>query len=305
MAEIHSKAATPVTALLESILPPMAPAKPVLHFSHANGFPAPSYRKMLEHLERDFRVGYIERLGHDPRFKVTDGWPHLVEQLLEHIEHTYSEPVVGIGHSLGGYLTLKAAVRRPDLFRCIVVMDSPIPTRWAGTAFQMVKRLGLVDRVTPAGITRGRRAEWASAEEAIEHFRGKPSFRDFDPEALRDYVTLGMQQSGPGLRLAFDPAVEYEIYRTIPHDAVREVHALRVPAGFVRGEHSSELQRRGLVRLRRHFLVEQVPGGHLFPFERPALAADAICRVVQRLMEAHPRARIEVRPPVEQGNSGE
>jgi pimeloyl-ACP methyl ester carboxylesterase len=207
---------------------------------------------------------------------VSDGWPNLVAELIDHITATYREPVIAAGHSLGGFLTLRAAAQRPDLFRAIIIMDSPIPKRWSGTALQMVKHLGLVDRVTPAGVTRERRSEWASAEEAIEHFRSKRNFRHFDPDCLRDYVTLGMRRDGGAVRLGFDPATEYEIYRTIPHDLVRDLSALAVPAGFVCGEDSSEMRRPGLVDLRRHFRVARVPGGHLFPFEHPAQAAAAV-----------------------------
>jgi pimeloyl-ACP methyl ester carboxylesterase len=140
----------------------------------------------------------------------------------------------------------------------------------------MVKRFGLVDRVTPAGITRGRRAEWPSVEAALGHFRGKRNFRDFDPDCLRDYVTLGMERTGRGVRLAFDPDIEYRIYRTLPHDIVRGLPQLAVPAGYIYGEESREMRRPGLVDPKRYFRVAGAPGGHLFPFERPAAAADAI-----------------------------
>jgi pimeloyl-ACP methyl ester carboxylesterase len=241
---------------------------------------------MFARLERDFRIGYIERIGHDARYPVSDGWPHLVAELIDRIASSYREPVIGAGHSLGGFLTLRAAVRRPELFRSIIVMDSPIPKRWSGTALQMVKRFGLVDRLTPAGVTRGRRAHWASVEEAIEHFRGKRNFRHFDPDCLRDYVTLGMERKGHGVGLAFDPDVEYRIYRTIPHDLVRDLPALAVPAGFVCGEESSEMRRPGLVDVEKHFRVVRVRGGHLFPFERPHEAADAIRALAQELAGA-------------------
>jgi pimeloyl-ACP methyl ester carboxylesterase len=217
---------------------------------------------------------------------VTDGWPHLVAELIDHVAASYRGPVIAAGHSLGGFLALRAAARRPELFRAVIVMDSPIVRRWSGTALQMVKRLGLVDRVTPAGATRRRRSEWASVEEAIGHFRGKRSFRGFDPECLRDYATLGMEPHGKGVRLAFDPEIEYRIYRTIPHDIVRDLAALEVPAGFVRGEDSDEMRRPGLVDVRRHFRVARVPGGHLFPFERPREAAAAVSALASALAAA-------------------
>jgi len=89
----------------------------------------------------------------------------LVTELIEHVER-HGEPVLGVGHSLGGYLTALAALKRPALFRAIVLLDSPILGGWRAALFKMVKRFGLADYVTPAGVTRERRAVWASSEEA-------------------------------------------------------------------------------------------------------------------------------------------
>jgi pimeloyl-ACP methyl ester carboxylesterase len=255
----------------------------VLHFSHANGFPATCYRKMFSYLERDFEIDYINTIGHDPRHPVTDSWPHLVAEQIEHIERGRG-PVLGVGHSLGGYLTALAALRRPGLFRAIILLDSAILGRWQGAVFKMVKRFGLADRVTPAGATRDRRAEWASADEAYAHFRSKRAFLNFDPECLRDYVTLGMRRSAGGVKLAFDPAIEYRIYRTFPHGLAKDLPRLRVPAGVICGRESAESRRTGLATTRRHFRVARVAGGHLFPFERPEAAAQAIREMAAELL---------------------
>ena len=256
----------------------------LLHFSHANGFPAACYRKMFSYLEPDFEIGAINTIGHDPRHPVTDGWPHLVAELIERLER-YGRPVLGMGHSLGGYLTALAALRRPALFRAIILLDSPILGPWRGTVFSMVKRFGLADRVTPAGVTRDRRAEWASSDEAYAHFRNRGAFRGFDPDCLRDYATLGMVASPRGVRLAFDPAIESRIYRTLPHDLAGRLPRLRVPAGFICGRESAEARRVGLATTRRHFRLVRIPGGHLFPFERPEAAARAIRDMAAELMQ--------------------
>jgi pimeloyl-ACP methyl ester carboxylesterase len=253
-----------------------------LQFSHANGFPAACYRKLFGYLESDFGIGYVGTIGHDPRHPVTDGWPHLVTELIEHVERR-SEPVLGVGHSLGGYLTALAALKRPALFRAIILLDSPILDRWKGALLGMVKRFGLADRVTPAGITRDRRAVWSSSDEAYAHFRNKRAFRDFDAECLRDYVTLGMRPTPEGVRLAFDPSIEYRIYRAFPHSLGKELPALRVPAGFICGRESEDARQLGLATTRRHFRVTRVPGGHLFPFEHPQAAASAIREMAETL----------------------
>jgi pimeloyl-ACP methyl ester carboxylesterase len=237
---------------------------------------------MFSGLEDRFEIRAVNTIGHDPRHPVTDGWPHLVSELIERVER-HGEPVLGVGHSLGGYLTALAALKRPALFRAIILLDSPILSRWRGTVFGMVKRFRLADRLTPAGLTRERRATWTSSDEARAHFQSKRAFRDFDPGCLRDYVTLGMRASPEGVSLAFDPAIEYRIYRTFPHDLARDLPRLRVPAGVICGRESSESRRMGLATTRRHFRVVRVEGGHLFPFEHPEAAAAAIRDMAEAL----------------------
>jgi pimeloyl-ACP methyl ester carboxylesterase len=256
----------------------------ILHFSHANGFPAACYRKFFGCLEPHFRISSINCLGHDPAYPVTDGWPHLVAQLIDYLSAHHRGPVVGVGHSLGGYLTFMAAVQRPELFKCIILLDAPIMGHFQGTALGMLKRLGLADRITPAHGTRERRQEWPSVEDMVAHFRRRKLFRHFDPECLHDYATLGTVAAGGRVRLAFDPEIEYRIYRGIPHDLVYYCDRLTLPAGFIGGRHSSVVRQMGLARTRRSFRLKRVEGGHLFPFEVPHAAAQAVRELALELL---------------------
>ncbi len=258
----------------------------ILHFSHANGFPAACYRKFLGYLEPDFRIGSINCIGHDPAYPVTDGWPHLVAQLIDHLASHYRSAVVGVGHSLGGYLTFMAAGQRPELFKCIILLDAPIIGYFKGTAFGMLKRLGLVDRITPAHATRERRRDWPTEEEMVAHFHRRKIFRHFDPDCLGDYAALGTEREGDRLRLLFDPEIEYQIYRSVPHDLVYYCNRLKLPAGFIGGRHSDVLRQVGLAHTRRSFRVKRIEGGHLFPFERPQAAAEAVRQLAGELLAA-------------------
>ena len=252
--------------------------RPILHFSHANGFPASCYAAMHAPLARDYRIGAVEAIGTDPRYPVTEGWPLLVEQLIATLERDYrGEPVFGVGHSLGAYLTFLAAARRPELFRAIVMLDAPVLSALRGGVLGATKQIGIVDRVTPAGATRDRRAEWDSREQAKAHFRTRKLFRDFTEECLDDYVRHALVKRENRYRLKIDPAIETQIYRTIPHGMHRQMRHLKVPGGFVGGTHSEVLRRAGMRLMRgRRFLKRRVSGGHLFPFEQPLQAAAAI-----------------------------
>ena len=132
-----------------------------IHFSHANGFPAACYQKLFGYLRQDFEVGYVDAIGHDPAYPVTDGWPHLVRQLIDCVSARYPGPVIGVGHSLGGFLSFLAAIQRPELFSAIVVMDAPVVGYFKSKALEISKRIGMVDRVTPGRGTRKRRSEWS------------------------------------------------------------------------------------------------------------------------------------------------
>ena len=195
----------------------------------------------------------------------------------------------GVGHSLGGYLHYLAAVRRPELYRAIVLLDAPIIGPFRGSMLGATKRLGIVDRVTPAGATRDRRSSWQTRDEARAHFRSRKLFERFTAECLDDYVNHGLVEEAGRFRLKIDPAIEYQIYRTIPHDMMRPLSSLRVPAAFIGGADSDVVRRIRLAGMRPKFTLRKVRGGHLFPFEHPQEAAKSIAQALEEL-SASPRA---------------
>ncbi|WP_047236709.1 alpha/beta fold hydrolase [Chromobacterium subtsugae] len=262
-----------------------------IHFAHANSFPASVYRKLLGRLAERHNVGYLDTIGHDPAYPVTDCWPRLVEESIRFIESNYAGPVVGVGHSLGGFLMFYAALKRPELFRAIIIMDSPLmgPSRSFG--IWLAKRLGFIQRVTPGGNTLKRRDNWASVEMVRDYFARKPAFARFDPECLADYAELGTQDDGRGgRRLKFRPQVEHDIYATLPHDFPRHRGRLKVPAAFLAGAGSDVLGESDLRFMRRHFpmRVETQRGSHLFPLEHPLETADRILQLLEQLAPRQP-----------------
>ncbi|MEO8059964.1 MAG: alpha/beta hydrolase [Burkholderiales bacterium] len=256
---------------------------PAIVFSHANGFPSGTYRVLFEQWRAaGFAVHAIEKFGHDPRFPVTSNWPHLREQLVEFIQHEAKSPVFLVGHSLGGYLSLMAASRRPDLALGVVLLDSPLISGWKARALQVVKVAGLGDRVTPAKVSIRRRDHWPGSAEAFEHFASKPAFARWAPGVLADYIQCGTEPQGKGRGLAFDRAIETAIYTSLPHHLARMLrsHPLQCPLAFVRGTESEEVKRVGMAATLRlaQGRVSSIKGSHLYPFEHPEETAAEVLR---------------------------
>jgi hypothetical protein len=61
-------------------------------FSHANSFPASTYRVLFGHLEaRGFTVKALEMVGRDARYPVTNNWPQVVPQLIDYTRDAVSQ----------------------------------------------------------------------------------------------------------------------------------------------------------------------------------------------------------------------
>ena len=123
-----------------------------------------------------------------------------------------------------------------------------------------------------------------SRKAAHAHFATKGIFRAFDPDCLADYVRYGTVRSPHGVRLAFDPRIEYEIYRATPHDIYAYLPRFHVPGGMVIGRDSDVVERVGLAASRRRFTIRKLDGGHLFPFERPVETARAVHELARELV---------------------
>lgn len=256
----------------------------VIQFAHANGFPAGTYGKLFSFLNGEFEVRFIDRHGHDSRFPVTDGWRELRDELIESVRAA-GEPVVGVGHSLGGVLHFLAAVKYPELYRGLILLDAPIISRLSSHGLRVLKISGLIDRFSPARMTTVRRNRWLSREDAYDHFRSKSKFAAFDDDVLRDYVTHGLIETPRGFELFFSPRIETKIYRTIPHHLPAFRGKLSIPASYIGGSDSREGRLARLSFMKKHFPVDyyEVDGTHLFPLEAPEITANLICSIINRI----------------------
>lgn len=255
-----------------------------IHFVHGNGFPSSCYRQILDPLGKKYNLICIERVGHNPDFPVTENWHELVEEVIFNIEQQAKQPVIGLGHSLGGVLTLLAAIERPDLFKTVIMLDSPLLGWLKSTALLLLKKFGMIDKFTPAFQTKGRRKRWNSKDQVIEYLRSRELFKSFSPDCLNDYIEFGLEEDDNGYSLRFDREIESNIYRTIPHILHKYEGRLLRPASLIYGNESNIISRMDLRYIKNKYKVEchEMNGTHMFPMEHPTSCVTLILDLIQK-----------------------
>jgi pimeloyl-ACP methyl ester carboxylesterase len=261
--------------------------KPLLHFSHGNSFPGGTYRQLLDGLRTEYDVHAHDMYGHDRRFPVGDGWHGLVAELIAQLER-YDQPAILVGHSLGGMLSMMAARERPELVRCVVMLDSPVVAGWRAALWQVVKLSdSWATKLSPARLSERRRNVWPDAAAVYQHFAAKDIFAAWAPGVLADYIEHGLKPHPDGVQLRFSRAVETEIYRSLPHHMGAALgKPFPVPIGFIAGTRSVELRQAGLGATRKLVgkNLTMIEGGHLFPMESPQLTLEKTREMIAKLL---------------------
>jgi len=273
---------TPATAR------PLPSGTPLVLFFHGNSFPASTYQVMLNELRRrGLQVHTLEKIGHNPAYPVTSNWPHLVEEVhafAKPLVDAHQGPVILVGHSLGGMLSLMLAALYPELAHAVVMVDAPAVAGWQANLLLLSKKLSFTAKYSPGAVSKKRRHQWGSLEEVRQHFASKKNFARWHPQALEDYVQHGTQEvmvDGQMRReLSFSREIETLIYNTVPHhlESLIKRHPLKCPISLVAARHSREMKLAGIEFTKRitKGRITIIDGTHLVPMENPLATAAAV-----------------------------
>lgn len=254
---------------------------PTVHLAPANGFPPEAYRPLTEALTPQFHlVGYRPRpLWPDSDPSRLSEWRDLTIDMLTDMEHRIDGPFIGAGHSLGGILSLYAALLRPTLFRCLILIDPVIIPRRRLALLWLMRQIGQHDRWPIVQGAARRRDRFASVEEARSRYLGRGVFANFTPAALEGYLSGGLRHEGDGYTLAWPRAWEARIFSLVPINTWNALSRLRVPLLIIRGNRSDMLIDRSWHQLQQRLpnvSFIEIDGGHMLPLEHPTHVAEAI-----------------------------
>jgi pimeloyl-ACP methyl ester carboxylesterase len=264
-----------------------------LHFLHANGYPPECYKPLLEHLQKQYRVFgmKLRPLWDDANMDELNDWHPLSDDLLRFLSDCEPGPVIGVGHSIGGIVTLRAALRDPKRFRALVLLDPVLFAPSFLAMWNFIRVIGLGERTHPfISTAKKRRREFDDPETIFRSYRAKPIFRYMSDESLRAYAAgIAKPKADGGCELAYTPEWEAHIYLTglRDFDLWRDFPKLEVPTLILRGAETDTFLEKAARLVKRKNPKIQIQtlekATHILPLERPQEAAEKINDFVRNI----------------------
>lgn len=208
---------------------------PVLLLLHATGFHGRLWDRIIGFLPDDTHVIAPDQLGHGRSFKpeTMANWTESGSALLPLVDAFQGRPIIGVGHSMGGFVLTRLAADRPDAFQHILLID-PVILEPAYYREPSGARPDAADHP----VSRRRNA-WESPQQMQEHFAARAPYNKWDAGVLADYCRHGLlpRADGDGFELACPPRLEANIYQnsqgTSPYSWADDIRAdvtiLRAP----------------------------------------------------------------------------
>lgn len=267
-------------------------ARPGVHFAHATGFNAETYKSLLSPLASRFQIFASDMRGHGfstlPARVGENSWTVYASDLHEFLGAVHPGPLILAGHSMGSIASLMVAARHPEHVRALVLAEPVLVPQMAGAVRRLARFTGLRRPVPDMAERAARRREiFASFDEVFHAYRGRGAFKSWSDQVLRDYLTGGLVSTGNGteMRLACSPAWEAASFRATPLGVARLAGRVRCPLTVLVGEngtaHDRELST--LMRIHGSTRLVRVPGTtHFLPMERPEIVREEIERIAHQ-----------------------
>lgn len=257
-----------------------------MHFLHANGYPPDCYQPLLDLLKSQYHLfGMTLRpLWPNTDMKDIKNWIPFSNDLLRFLSDKGTDPVIGVGHSIGGTVTLRAAIREPNKFRAIILLDPVLFVPSFIATWKLLYSIGLGKRLHPmANGALKRRKNFDDLETVFRGYRTRKIFRYMSDESLRHYIEgITRPKADSGYELIFSPEWESHIYLTglQDFDLWRELPKLEVPTLIIRGAQSDTFRADAANLIKRKNARIQIEvmkqSTHILPLEHPQRVFDLV-----------------------------
>ena len=255
-----------------------------IHFLHGNSFTPDSYKNLLDGLSNRgiVKTSLLRPLWAKANLVQFFNWDIFLDDYLDSIKGESN--IVGVGHSIGGNLLLKAAIKQPERFDKIILLD---PTFFVPKTIMLWKIISLFKMqsyVLPyINRAQNKKMNYSSIEEMFKAYRGYKVFSKFSDEDLLLLVNSLVKIKKNKVELIFDNEWDAQIYRTgLVNDMFiwKYISDLNVQTMIIRAEHSDVFLRKTskyvIAKNKSIVIKDMIKSDHLFPINNYVKTLDLI-----------------------------
>ena len=255
-------------------------------FIHGNGFPPLTYKSLLTELSNTLD---ITSMLLRPHWKKTtsphklENWSLFVDDFIQHAKEQKIKNSIGIGHSIGGNIVLKAAMKNQEIFKSVVLLD---PTIFAPSIIYTWKFLSLFPKVLEnfpfAKAARYRKTSYISKEEIFISYRKKDIFKNIKDKQLNEYIDSIFIKSESKYELNFSKVWEEHIFLKSVYDDMyiwRNLSKIKIPILIIKPDLNPVFRLNAVRKISKNKNIKVVTlkdSSHLFPLEKYKETTDII-----------------------------
>ena len=211
--------------------------KPMIQFLHANAYPPECYSKMFRSFE-DYQITLPRQrpLWNNADPSQMKSWHLFKEDIIRHMDDSGRKGVIGMGHSMGGVVSMLAAIERPDLFSQLVLID-PVILPTMVTTINLLPYTLLKKSLPIVKIAAKRKHIWKDRSDAKLFLLTKKVYQRFDGEVFDDFLQYGLKDIEDKVTLAFPRAWESRVYASAPN-LWSVLKKIQCPVSIIKAEFS-------------------------------------------------------------------
>tara|TARA_Y100001970_G_scaffold60373_1_gene76869 strand:+ start:4529 stop:5350 length:822 start_codon:yes stop_codon:yes gene_type:complete len=255
-----------------------------IHFLHGNSFTPNSYKNLLDGLSDlgIVKTSLLRPLWNKSSLIDFSNWDIFLDDYLDSIQD--EKNIVGVGHSIGGNILLKAAIKQPEKFDRIILLDPTFFPPFTIYAWRMISFFKIQSCfLAYIKTAENKKMQYNSIEDMFKSYRRHKVFSRFSDKDLLSFVnSLTFEKDGK-INLIFDNKWDAHIYRTgLMNDMFiwKHISNFNVYTLIVRAEYSDVFLRKTskyVLSKNRSIIVKDIMGSdHLFPINNYTKTLDLI-----------------------------
>lgn len=264
-----------------------------IHLLHGTGFSAMTLAAMASQLPNDWSIWLTDVPGHGGSTQPTTKLPNWQKMANTIADAIYKQanvkedgPLVGIGHSMGGVLTLLAAAKYPDLFSKIILLDPVLFQTEIIVAQQLMRATGAWRHRALVRSVTNRTARWPGIEAMKLDIASKGFYKAWHPQVIDDYcqysANLNKHEKNT-VTLSCEPSWEASIFGSYPKGLWQAVHNIAIPVEVLVANKSYFFIPQAVKRaakVNKNIQWQTFGDHHCFPMEQPVETAKAITNLI-------------------------